>query len=216
MDLFSESDLKEWKLKEEQLVQRFKNGYYRCKRKNSEVYEQICELYKPYITEEHLRQLHHSFSTQHSEAMNNSVSAFAPKGKTYSKTESLETRVAIAACVQILGYELFWELVYKDFGVSFDGNLRRNMDKKKRRKNELAQTNEKLTDEHKKDMAAQKEGLTYESAIAFKVAQRVAKQMHSHKERNPDGTPKKDWKCKYWHVNYCQASGHASSSSKQC
>ena len=106
------------------------------------------------------------------------------------------------------GYELFWELVYKDFGVSFDGNLRkylRNMDKKKRRKNELAQTNEgkakrskkrkqKLTDEHKKDMAAQKEGVTYESAIAFKSAQRVAKQMHSHKERNPDGTPKKDWK----------------------
>ena len=123
-NLFSESDLKEWKLKEEKLVQRFKNGYYRCKRKNSEVYEQICELYKPYITEEHLRQLHHNFSTQHNEAMNNSVSAFAPKGKTYSKTESLETRVAIAACVQILGYELFWELVYKDFGVSFDGNLR--------------------------------------------------------------------------------------------
>ena len=145
LDLFSESYLKEWKLKEEKLVQRFKNGYYRCKRKNSEVYEQICELYKPYITEEHLRQLQHNFSTQHNEAMNNSVSAFSLKGKTYSKIESFETRAAIAACVQILGYEHFWELVYGYFGVSFDGNLRkylRNIDKKKRRKKQLAQTNE--------------------------------------------------------------------------
>ena len=66
--------------------------------------------------------------------MNHSVSAFTPKSKTYSKTESLETRVTIAASVQILGYEGFWEAIYQDFGVTVDANLRkylRNMDKKK-------------------------------------------------------------------------------------
>ena len=133
-DIFTKSDLKEWKIKEQKLVDMFKNGYYRCKHKNCDVYDQICELYRPYISEEHLRQLNHPFSTQHNETMNHSVLVFAPKGKTYSKTESLETRVAIAASIQILGYEAFWELIYEDFRVSFDENLRtdlRNMDKKK-------------------------------------------------------------------------------------
>ena len=57
---------------------------------------------------------------------------------------------------------------------------------KKRRKKQLAQTKEekakrsqsrkeKLTEEDNKDMAAQKQGVTYESALAFKSAQRVAK-----------------------------------------
>ena len=45
LDLFSESDLKEWKLKEEKLVDRFKSVYCRCKHKNSEVYQQIYDLY---------------------------------------------------------------------------------------------------------------------------------------------------------------------------
>ena len=162
--------------------------------------------------------------------MNHSVSAFALKGKTYSKTESLETRVTIAACIQIVGYEAFWELIYSEFGVTFDGNLRkylRNMDKKKKRKGELAQTKEgkskrshkrkqKLTEEHNKDMAAQREEVTYESGVVFKTAQRAVKQKHSHKERNPEGVPKKEWKCNYWHVNNCQVRGHASLSSKQC
>ena len=203
-ELFDESDLAKWKEKEEKLVERFKNGYYRCKHKNSEVYKEICELYKPYISEANLRQLSHRFSTQHNEAMNHSVSAFAPKGKTYSKTKALEMRVAIAACVQILGYELFWQAIYEEFGLSLDDNLRtylRKMDKDKQRKKELAQTKEgksrrsrkrhkKLTEEHQKDMAAQKEGMTYETGAAFKTAKMNAKHKHLHKSRNPAGIPK--------------------------
>ena len=115
--------------------------------------------------------------------MNNSVSTFALKGKTYSKTESLETRVPIAASIQLLGYEAFCELVYEDFGVTFDGNLityLRNMHSRTNRG--LAQTNEgksrssqkrqvKLTEEHNKDMVPQREGVTYETGVAFKAAQ---------------------------------------------
>ena len=68
-------------------MERFENGYYRCKKKHSVAYEKIVTLYKPYIQEENLRELAHSWHTQVNEAMNKSVSAFAPKGKTFSTTE---------------------------------------------------------------------------------------------------------------------------------
>ena len=82
------------------------------------MYKEILTLYQPYITPEALEQLAHPFHTQCNEAMNQSVSCFAPKGKTFSKTESLDTRVAIAEGVQVLGYEFFWELIYADFDLT--------------------------------------------------------------------------------------------------
>ena len=39
-------------------------------------------------------------------------------------------------------------------------------------------------------MAGQREGETYETGVAFKTAQRAAKQRHSHRERNPEGVQK--------------------------
>ena len=88
-------------------MERYRNGYYRCKVNNASVYNKLMTLYDPYITKDALKMLHHSFSTKQKEAMNKSVSAFAPKGKTFSRTESLDTRVGIAAGIQVLGYELF-------------------------------------------------------------------------------------------------------------
>ena len=83
------------------------------------------KIYLPYITEEALRMLAQPYTTQSNEAMNKSVSAFAPKGKTFSKTESLDTRVCIAAGIQILGHHDFWVLIFEDFGMTADGNLRK-------------------------------------------------------------------------------------------
>ena len=79
------------------MFDRYKNGYNRCKVKDKEVYDQLLTLYKPYITPEALKMIAHPFSTQTNEAMNKSVSAFVPKGKMFSWTESLDTRVGIAA-----------------------------------------------------------------------------------------------------------------------
>ena len=135
--VFSEADMELWKTKEKALAERYKSGYYRCKVKHAEVYEQILTLYKPYITEEALKILAHPFTTQTNEAMNKSVSTFAPKGKTLSKTESLDARVAIAAGCQILGYEYFWDQVFEEFGMVMDSNLRsylRNLERKKQSK----------------------------------------------------------------------------------
>ena len=36
--------------------ERFREGYYRCKVKDKEIYESSCELCKPYMTEEYIDQ----------------------------------------------------------------------------------------------------------------------------------------------------------------
>ena len=116
--------------------------------------------------------------------MNNSVASFGPKGKTYGKTESLDTRVAIAAGVQILGYELFWKQIFEELGLVFDDNLRkvlRRMQMDKDRKRKLAKTKEgkskrsrnrteKMWNVLTLDMQAQKAGIVYETGVALKTA----------------------------------------------
>ena len=79
--------------------------------------------YNAYNTIDMLKQLCHAWSTQKNEAMNNSVNAYAQKGKTYSLTTSLDTRVAIAAATQVLGYHSFWKRIFKAFSIELDGNL---------------------------------------------------------------------------------------------
>ena len=56
--------------------------------------------------------------------MNKSVSCFAPKGKTFSRTESLDTRVGIAGGIQVLEYEMFWAKIFEGFDMIMDNTLR--------------------------------------------------------------------------------------------
>ena len=108
----------------------------------------------------------HAWSTQLNEAMNNSVSAYAPKTKNFGGTLSLKTRVGIAAAVMALGYYQFWSRVYKKLGLDMDDVFKASLlarDKKKsqkkkrqkstggklkRRKTEFS----KFSDQHKEQM----------------------------------------------------------------
>ena len=71
-----------------------------------------------------MKMLHHEYDTHKNEALNNSVAAYAPKSKTCSLTNSLQCRVAIAASIQILGYENFWSRIFLSFGIDLDYNHR--------------------------------------------------------------------------------------------
>ena len=82
-------------------------GYYRCKVEDKELYEKLCELYKPYITKERIKQCRHEFETQVNEGMNTCVAKYAPKGRHYSKSISLEARVKVAAGIYNAGYHFF-------------------------------------------------------------------------------------------------------------
>ena len=62
--LFTITELIDLKNKKRTLIERRQNGYYRDKNKYKKAYEQIVEVYAPYITRENLLMLHHPWSTQ--------------------------------------------------------------------------------------------------------------------------------------------------------
>ena len=56
--------------------------------------------------------------------MNNSVAVYTPKTKTYSKTNSLKSRVAIATCSQIMDHDKLWAGIFEIFGAQIDDDLK--------------------------------------------------------------------------------------------
>ena len=87
-------------------------SFYRNKYNNAKLYNQIKKAYLPYTTEARLKESLHLYDTQKNEAMNNSISKYATKTKTYGMTISLTNRVMIAIGVSNLGAEAYWKQVY--------------------------------------------------------------------------------------------------------
>ena len=122
--------------------------------------------------------------------MNQSVSSYAPKTKTHSKTKSLEARVSLAAAIDIAGYEEAWRRIFHVFSLDLDDNLAsvlKTMDEEKRCNAERAISKEgklhrnakrtgKMNILHKQDIADQSTGITYEAGIGLKKAKKTIKQ----------------------------------------
>ena len=203
-------------------------SYYRCKDKHRKLYHDLTQAFAPFITHKMMTMLHHNFDTPKKEALNNSVASYAPKSKTFSLTNSLHCRVAIAAGVQILGYEDFWSRVFFKFGVDLDENQRislRNRDMKKRNATARCQTkngkilrgrtkSEKFAVAKKNFFDELRTGMAYESGIALKTATKTVKD--SPECRNPKGTKPEDMRCKYHHPDFCNKRGHADARSPSC
>ena len=98
-------------------------GYYRCKVKDTILYEEIKQAYSRFVTPQMLKQLNLLWSTQKNEALNMSVSSYVPKVKHYSGTDSLLARVSIVAGCQVVGYAAFWTQICSSLGFDIDSNL---------------------------------------------------------------------------------------------
>ena len=173
-----------------------------------------------------MKQVNYPWHTQKKKAMNMSVSSFAPKGKTYSMTNSLLTRVAIAAGISIAGHEQFWTNVATELEFTFDANfmsMLRSRDRKKRnsrivQRSKAGKTRRsqsktaKQNDAHKTQLDAYKEDIFYESGAAMAHAKKTLKAL----PRNPEGTPADQLKCPYYHPQYCTLLGHKSCSFPLC
>ena len=225
-NIFSVDDLKDMIKKEKAMLDRNERGYYRCRQRDKQLYDDMMSAYAPYITTEAMKQLNHNWHTQNNEAMNTSVSAFAPKGKTYSRTNSLVTRVSIAAGISIAGHDQFWKNFGTELDFTFDANfmsMLRSRDRKKesarlvqRSKAGKSRRSQgktaKQNDVHKTQLDAYKEGTFYECGVVMSLAKKTMKAV----PRNPEGTPADQWKCPYYHPLYCTLLGHSSCSSKVC
>ena len=113
---FSTLPAEEAKKKELELAKKGE-GHYRSMTDDTQLYHDIMEALKPFMDEDQLKMLWHEYDTNVNEAMNRSVSSFAPKDRTFCRTMSLETRISIAAGVQICGHYTFWRLVLEKHGI---------------------------------------------------------------------------------------------------
>ena len=228
--IFTPADLEEMKNRERVMMERNDRGYYRCKVKDKKLYDEIMGVYSRFITPDMLMQLNHMWSTQKNEAMNTSVSSYAPKNKHYSGTDSLLTRVGIAGACQVIGYAAFWTKVYQAYLADIDPNLLSILslrDEKKLKSNAHAGTKEgkskRSRKNHEKINKTQKEytegyaaGLQYEAGIALRIAKNS---LPKAKDRNPPGTPTHLLKCAYYHetnTHCCNVLGHTACSSQFC
>ena len=227
--VFSVTDLDALKEKEKNLRAKEDGKYFRSKKDDNKLYEQLCEALSPYLTDDKLRMLNHLWSTQLNEAMNNSISSYAPKTKTFSRTMSLRTRVGIAAAVQSLGYQEFWTRVFCKLGLDMDDAFASSLkarDRKKaaksatqksvkgklvRRKDDL----KKNTQSHIEQMNDAKTGKTYGAGVALATAKKQAKEKLTAAIRNPEGTPKHLQRCAYYPF-HCHLLGHTTAGNRKC
>ena len=72
---------------------------------------------------------------------------------------------------------------------------------------------DKFSKAHSDQLEEMKTGAMYESGVAVKVAK---KSLKNAPKRNPDGTLLAEWKCPYFHKNYCVKLGHKDCRSIDC
>ena len=131
--------------------------------------------------------------------MNRSVSAFAPKDRTFCRTMSLETRVGIAAAVQIVGHYQFWNMVLHKFGITMGKSLekilkKRDVDnyfrreyrsrpevKRKRKHGETTKISKGVRDREKQISLG-----TYKSGVAIRAEQHAKKIVNKLMERSKE------------------------------
>jgi hypothetical protein len=107
---------------------------YRSKETNAGLYLLCSEIIEKFSKEAHLRECHHRMHSQKNEAMNRSIMRYCPKEKTFARTNSLTSRIALSVGIDTLGHakyyeDLFFEMQFTTTELTFSG-LRRMFRKK--------------------------------------------------------------------------------------
>ena len=171
---------------EQAMTERTDKGYYRCKVQHEELYNEFMLCYVKYITPDMLKMLMHNFSTQKNEALNHSVATSAPKGKDYSQSASLQTRVMLTGAAQIAGHYQLWKRLFLKFNLQLDANLIRHLkgkDETKEKKQIEQKTKEyksrrstnryaKFAEAHRSQLDEVKTGAMYESGVAVRLTKK--------------------------------------------
>jgi hypothetical protein len=62
------------------------------------------EVHEKYTSDEMIKMIHHSFSSQKNEALNKAISHIAPKHMAFAMTNSLKSCASFVVCVDSLSY----------------------------------------------------------------------------------------------------------------
>ena len=97
---------------------------YRNKEKDEDLYKFLTATVARFITPDALKEVAHGSDTQVNESLNNSVTWFAQKNKTYAATSSLANRVCLALGIYSVGYEVFFVRLFERCGINIPDDLR--------------------------------------------------------------------------------------------
>ena len=62
-NIFAADDLEDMVKKEKVMLERNEKGYYRCRQRDKQLYDDMMQAYAPYITTEAMKQLNHNWHT---------------------------------------------------------------------------------------------------------------------------------------------------------
>ena len=155
-------------------------NYYRSKETHKILYGQLKTLHDLYVSDESLRDMHHSFDTNKNECFNKLVTKFVPKTSYLCGSVAGKARVYVAAGIDSVGYVSFYSALYSILGVEYttpifrqhaaldnDRAYRtkyfRDPDNRKKKAERLAERIKKLMEDTKKD---KRKGKTYRKNMA--------------------------------------------------
>ena len=75
-----------------------------------------------------LKMLNHNCSTQKNKSLNKGVTSYAPKDRTFSKTISLDARIAITGATQVCGYQELWKEIFHGNNFDVDDNFLKHLE----------------------------------------------------------------------------------------
>jgi hypothetical protein len=97
--------------------------YYRCKTKDAKLYAALKEKLARFIDYERLDEMAHTLDTNMNEAFNQICTWFAPKNKVFAGSGSLHNRLAFAVGINSLGFEVFFQRLFKKMGIPMADNV---------------------------------------------------------------------------------------------
>ena len=98
--------------------------FYRCKHKDSALYDMLHEIISRFITLPCLEEIGHGLDTNCNEALNNLIAWVAPKNKTYSGTGSLKTRINVNISIHSIGFMQFFLRLFHKLGIEVTPSTR--------------------------------------------------------------------------------------------
>jgi rubrerythrin len=157
------------------------NKVYRCKQKDKELYTMLLEVLSDFTSMKCLSEVAHPYDTNVNEALNNIISWLAPKNKNYCLSHSLINRISVAICIYNMGFDKFYEQLFRELGIDIDESTRyylqakekqrtmksrlsKTLERKKKRNQRMYAKLREHTDKIRKD---KKKNAVYASGIGF-------------------------------------------------
>jgi hypothetical protein len=109
--------------------------FYRCKKKNADLYELLSSKIECFITLDKLIEMAHGLDTNMNEAFNQICTWYSPKNKVFAGTGSLANRISFAVGINSVGIHVFFKRwLFISLGITMTTNVHHFLKLKERKR----------------------------------------------------------------------------------